>query len=119
MTLDENVLKNVARIEGVDVDFLKRGVNAGRIIVFGNVKRKNVKPVAIGEGLTTKVNVNIGTSGTVVNIDMEVEKAKVAVEYGADTIMDLSTGGNIDEIRRILLKASEPLPFGTVPTYQA
>ncbi|MCI4437649.1 MAG: phosphomethylpyrimidine synthase ThiC [Ignisphaera sp.] len=119
MTLDENVLKNVARIEGVDIDFLKRGINAGRIIVFGNVKRKNVKPVAIGEGLTTKVNVNIGTSGTVVNIDMEVEKAKVAVEYGADTIMDLSTGGNIDEIRRILLKASEPLPLGTVPTYQA
>jgi phosphomethylpyrimidine synthase len=50
---------------------------------------------------------------------MEIEKARISVEYGADTIMDLSTGGNIDEIRRTLIEASKPLPFGTVPTYQA
>ena len=118
-TVDESVLKDVAKLEGVDVEFLQRGLLSGRIIVFGNVKRGFVKPVAIGEGLFTKVNVNIGTSGTVVDLDMEVRKAKVAVEFGADTIMDLSTGGNIDEIRRTLIEASKPLPFGTVPTYQA
>ena len=116
----EDVLKIVAKIEGVDIDHLRRGIASGRIIVFGNVRReKVVRPTAIGEGLSTKVNVNIGTSGTVVDIAMEIEKARIAVEYGADTIMDLSTGGNLDEIRRTLLEASKPLPFGTVPTYQA
>jgi len=118
-SIDEEVLKSVAELEGVDVEFLKRGILSGRIIVFGNVKRRFLKPIAIGEGLFTKVNVNIGTSGTVADLDMEVRKARVAVEYGADTVMDLSTGGNLDEIRRALLKASEPLPLGTVPTYQA
>jgi len=118
-SVDEEVLKSVAELEGVDVEFLKRGIISGRIIVFGNVKRRFLKPIAIGEGLFTKVNVNIGTSGTVADLDMEVRKARVAVEYGADTVMDLSTGGNLDEIRRALLKASEPLPLGTVPTYQA
>lgn len=118
-SVDEEVLKSVAELEGVDVEFLKRGILSGRIIVFGNVKRRFLKPIAIGEGLFTKVNVNIGTSGTVIDLDMEVRKARVAVEYGADTVMDLSTGGNLDEIRRALLKASEPLPLGTVPTYQA
>lgn len=118
-SVDEEVLKSVAELEGVDVEFLKRGILSGRIIVFGNVKRRFLKPIAIGEGLFTKVNVNIGTSGTVADLDMEVRKARVAVEYGADTVMDLSTGGNLDEIRRALLKASEPLPLGTVPTYQA
>jgi len=118
-SVDEEVLKSIAELEGVDVEFLKRGILSGRIIVFGNVKRRFLKPIAIGEGLFTKVNVNIGTSGTVADLDMEVRKARVAVEYGADTVMDLSTGGNLDEIRRALLKASEPLPLGTVPTYQA
>jgi len=117
--VDESVLKDVAKFEGVDVEFLLRGLSSGRIILFGNVKRSFVKPVAIGEGLFTKVNVNIGTSGTVVDLGMEVKKARVAVDFGADTIMDLSTGGNLDEIRRTLIEASKPLPFGTVPTYQA
>jgi phosphomethylpyrimidine synthase len=117
--VDESVLKDVAKFEGVDVEFLLRGLSSGRIILLGNVKRSFVKPVAIGEGLFTKVNVNIGTSGTVVDLGMEVKKARVAVDFGADTIMDLSTGGNLDEIRRTLIEASKPLPFGTVPTYQA
>lgn len=117
--LDEVILKRIADEEGVDVAFLRRGIVSGRIIVVRNVKRSYVKPVAIGEGLRTKVNVNIGTSGTVIDIDMEIEKAKVAVKYGSDTVMDLSTGGDIDEIRRTLIEASSPLPFGTVPIYQA
>jgi len=117
--INEEILKSVAEFEGVNVEFIKRGMLSGRIIVFGNIRRRFLKPTAIGEGLFTKVNVNIGTSGTIVDLDMEVKKARVAVEYGADTIMDLSTGGDLDEIRKILLKASEPLPFGTVPTYQA
>ncbi|MEM0311238.1 MAG: phosphomethylpyrimidine synthase ThiC [Ignisphaera sp.] len=117
--IDEGVIKGVASAEGVDVDFVRRGVEGGRIVVFGNVRRRGLKLVAIGEGLSTKVNVNIGTSGTVVDIDMEVEKARVAVEYGSDTIMNLSTGGDLDEVRKRLIDASKPLPFGTVPTYQA
>ncbi len=118
-SFDDAILKSVASFEAVDVEFIRRGVKSGRIIVFGNVKRDNVKPVAIGEGLSTKVNVNIGTSGTVADLNMEIKKARVAVEYGSDTIMDLSTGGNLDEVRRKLMEVSKPLPFGTVPTYQA
>ncbi len=110
----------VARSEDVDPVKLARRLGEGRVIIPRNTRRKGrVRIIGIGEGLFTKVNVNIGTSGTLVNIEMEKEKARVAVKYGSDTIMDLSTGGNISEIRRILMEASEPLPFGTVPTYQA
>jgi len=112
-------LYELSKIEGVEVEKLRKLLAEGKIIVVRNVRRKNVKIVGIGRELTTKVNVNIGTSATVLNLDMEKEKARIAVKYGADTIMDLSTGGNLSEIRRELMKASEPLPFGTVPTYQA
>lgn len=117
--LDEQIVKNIALEEGVDIEFLRRGISNGRIVIPMNTKRSYVKPIAIGEGLRTKVNVNIGTSGSIVDVNMEIEKAKIAINYGSDTIMDLSTGGNIDEIRRILIEASKPLPFGTVPIYQA
>jgi len=116
--IDESILKIISSEEGVDIDFLKRGLSRGRIVIAKNIKRNNVKPIAIGSGLRTKVNVNIGTSGNVVDVAMETEKARTAAIYGADTIMDLSTGGDIDEVRRILIEASKPLPFGTVPTYQ-
>jgi len=113
-------LISVARAEGVDVDKLRRWLAEGKVIIVRNIVRSGrVKLVGVGKGLSTKVNVNIGTSTTVVNIDMEKEKASIAVKYGADTIMDLSVGGDIREIRRELMRASEPLPFGTVPTYQA
>jgi len=113
-------VREIAKEEGIDVERLRRGIASGRIIVVRNITRLDrVRPRAIGEGLSTKVNVNVGTSGTVVDVEMERRKARVAVEYGSDTIMDLSTGGDLDEIRRILIKESEPLPFGTVPTYQA
>ena len=113
-------VREVAKAEGVDPLKLAKRLAAGRVIIPRNVRRAGrVRVIGIGEGLTTKVNVNIGTSGTVVNLDMEREKARVAVKYGSDTIMELSTGGDLRHIRRVLLKESEPLPFGTVPTYQA
>jgi len=117
-SIPEEILK-VAKIEDVDPNKLRDRLASGKVIIPRNNRRYNVNILGIGEGLTTKVNTNIGTSGTVVNIDMEREKARVAVKYKSDTIMDLSTGGDLDEIRRILIKESEPLPFGTVPTYQA
>ncbi len=115
---DEIVI--VAKEEGVDPRKLAKLVAEGRAIVPRNVRRTGkVRPIGIGEGLRTKVNVNIGTSGTVIDVEMEKAKARIAVEYGSDTIMDLSTGGDLDEIRRVLMEVSQPLPFGTVPTYQA
>jgi len=111
-------MKLVADIENVPVDWLRQRVAKGTVIIPRNIARENVKIVGIGEGLTTKVNVNIGTSTLYVNLNMEIEKAKVAIKYGTDTIMDLSTGGDLDHIRKELMKVA-PVPFGTVPIYQA
>lgn len=117
---EENELKNVALAEGVSVERLQRLLDAGRVVIPRNAKRAFGEIVlkAIGEELSTKVNVNVGTSKDYVNLDEEVEKAKVALTYGADTIMDLSTGGGLDETRRAILKAVN-VPVGTVPIYQA
>jgi phosphomethylpyrimidine synthase len=113
-------IKAVAKLEGINPDKLRTRLAEGRIIVAQNRQRKGkVKVLGVGEGLSTKVNVNIGTSATVYDLDMEKAKARIAVDYGSDTIMDLSTGGDIDKVRRALMEASEPLPFGTVPTYQS
>lgn len=112
-------LKIIAEQENVAPEKLRTRLAEGRIIVTRNLRRTGkVLIFGIGEGLSTKVNVNIGTSATVCNLEMEKEKARIAVEYGSDTIMDLSTGGDLDKVRTELMKASEPLPFGTVPTYQ-
>ena len=109
----------VAKKEGVDPNKLRIKVAEGKVIVPRNLRRKDkVNVIGVGEGLSTKVNVNVGTSTTVMDLEMEKEKAKVAVKYGADTIMDLSVGGDLRSIRLMLMKESEPLPFGTVPTYQ-
>ena len=113
-------IREAARAEGIDPEKLRKLIASGRAIIVRNVKRiGKVRIVAVGEGLSTKVNVNVGTSGTVVDLEMEKEKARIAVEYGSDTIMDLSTGGNLDEIRRVIMEVAQPLPLGTVPTYQA
>jgi len=111
-------MKLVAEIEDVPVEWLRQRVAKGTVIIPRNMVKENVKIVGIGEGLTTKVNVNIGTSTLYTNLDMEIEKAKIAIKYGTDTIMDLSTGGDLDHIRRELIKVA-PVPFGTVPIYQA
>lgn len=113
-------MKLVAREEDVSLDFIVRAVASGSIIIPKNVARpqRERKVVGIGKGLKTKVNVNIGTSTLHQDLDEEISKAKVAVKYGADTIMDLSDGGDIDHIRQTLLEAA-PITFGTVPVYQA
>jgi phosphomethylpyrimidine synthase len=121
---EEHELERVAVAEGTSVEKLQRLLDAGRVAIPRNAKRRDeagnraIALKAIGEGMSTKVNVNVGTSKDYVNLDDEVEKANVAVQYGADTIMDLSTGGDLDETRRRILKAID-VPMGTVPIYQA
>ncbi len=94
-----------------------RRIATGRIVITRNMERENVIPLGIGEGLRTKINANVGTSADLCDLNLEVEKAKIAVNYGADTVMDLSTSGNLDEIRRTILNAVD-VPIGTVPIYQ-
>jgi phosphomethylpyrimidine synthase len=110
----------VAKEEGISLDNIIHKVANGAIIIPNNNsrKQKKIRTTAIGSGLKTKVNVNIGTSTLSQDIDEEISKAKVAVKYGGDTIMDLSDGGDLDSIREKLLDAA-PITFGTVPIYQA
>ncbi len=115
--LDFEWVKEVAKSEGVDSDKLIRLIARGEVIIPRNVRREST-PKPIGKLVSTKVNANVGTSADYVNIKEEVEKAKVAEKAGADFIMDLSTGGNLDEIRRKIMDAIS-VPFGTVPIYQA
>lgn len=109
-------MKSVAAREGVDAEFIREGVAKGTIVILKNINHA-IEPVGVGEGLFTKVNANIGTSSDLVDIDEELKKLRAAITAGADTVMDLSTGGDLDEIRRIILKEST-IPVGTVPIYQ-
>jgi phosphomethylpyrimidine synthase len=110
----------VAKEEEISLDNIIHKMTNGAIIIPNNNsrKQKKIRTTAIGSGLKTKVNVNIGTSTLSQDIDEEISKAKVAVKYGGDTIMDLSDGGDLDSIREKLLDAA-PITFGTVPIYQA
>jgi len=107
-----------AKAEGVSPDYIREGVAQGTIVLCKNKKSNLTKPCAIGKGLKTKVNVNIGTSKDRVNIEEELKKLEIAIKYGADAVMDLSTGGDLDEIRKII-RENCPVPLGTVPIYQA
>ena len=112
-------MKQVAKDEDVTLDWLLPKIAIGSIIIpSNNVRPQKIHNVGIGKGMKTKVNVNIGTSTLNVNVEEEIEKAKVAVKYHADTIMDLSDGGDVGSIRRTLLDAA-PITFGTVPIYEA
>ncbi len=111
-------MKLVAQEEGLDPELIRQGVAEGTIVIPANTKHKLGSYCGIGKGLTTKVNANIGTSSDYSALDTELEKLRVAVEYKADTVMDLSTGGDIGAIRRAILSHS-PIPLGTVPIYQA
>jgi len=111
-------MKKVARDEGKSIEQITKALASGRIIIPRNVKREDIEVKGIGEGLRTKINANVGTSPDYASIDDEVEKAKVAVKYGADAVMDLSVGGDIDEVRRRVIRAVR-VPVGTVPIYQA
>jgi phosphomethylpyrimidine synthase len=107
-----------AEYEGVEPEFIRKGIENGNIVVIRNKKHKSISPLAIGKGLKTKVNANIGTSKDRTDIDLELKKVRVSVAAGADTIMDLSTGGDIRAIRKAIIKESS-LVIGTVPIYQA
>lgn len=112
-------MKAVAKDEDVSLDWLMARMASGSIIIpHNNVRPQKIKVVGIGKGMKTKVNVNIGTSTLLNDLEAEIKKAEVAVKYHADTIMDLSDGGDVGMIRRTLLEAA-PITFGTVPVYEA
>ncbi len=110
-------MKAVAKDEGVSEEYVRDMAAQGKIVIPNNTGR-NCNIVGIGKGLRTKINASIGTSTDIADMGLEVEKAKVAEACGADTLMDLSVGGNIKKIRREVLQAIN-LPVGTVPLYQA
>lgn len=111
-------MKEVALQEGLDPEFIRKGVADGNIAICRNNKHKKIPPLGIGKGLKTKVNANIGTSRDIKELDCELEKLDVAIKAGADAIMDLSTGGDVDLVRSRIMEKSTVI-VGTVPIYQA
>lgn len=110
-------MEYVANSEELDVNLIKDEIKRGRLIIPANINHKNLKPIGIGIATRTKINANIGSSSIENSIDNEIEKTLTSIKYGADTIMDLSTGGNLDKIREAVI-ANSPAPIGTVPMYQ-
>ncbi|MGZ7046685.1 MAG: phosphomethylpyrimidine synthase [Methanobacterium sp.] len=110
-------MKAVAADEGVSEELIRKSIAQGTIAIPSNINR-DVKSVGVGAGLRTKVNATIGTSTDICDFDMEEDKAKIAMAYQADTLMELSVGGDLDEIRQRILKISD-IPVGSVPVYQA
>jgi len=111
-------VKYIAQQEDVSEEFIQQYVAEGKIIIPANVNHVNLVPHGIGKGLTIKVNANIGTSSDYGTTDSELEKLHTAIHFGADAVMDLSTGGDITATRQVIIAAST-LPVGTVPIYQA
>ncbi|MBI2917676.1 MAG: phosphomethylpyrimidine synthase ThiC [Chloroflexi bacterium] len=111
-------MQRAAQREGLDPDVIREGLARGTTCLPANINHRHLDPSAIGQGLRTKVNANIGTSSDFSNPETELVKLRVLTEAGADTVMDLSTGGDISSVRRLLLGQTS-LPFGTVPIYQA
>jgi phosphomethylpyrimidine synthase len=111
-------LRKIAKAEGMSPEHLRELVASGKVVIPWNPIHAPARLSGIGKGLRTKVNVNIGTSKDFPRLATELKKVAVSLLYGADTLMDLSTGGNIRKIRRRIL-AETPLPLGTVPIYQA
>ena len=115
-----NAMRRVAEREALPPEVIRDEVAAGRLVIPANVGHlaKRLDPMAIGQVAKVKINANIGNSAVTSDIEAELEKLHHAVHYGADTVMDLSTGGNIDAIRQAIIDLS-PVPIGTVPIYQA
>jgi phosphomethylpyrimidine synthase len=107
-----------AKQENVEAEFIRKGVEEGTIVVVRNNRHRTIPALAIGKGLRTKINTNVGTSKDRADMALELEKVHVSIAAGTDTIMDLSTGGDLGTIRRAILEAST-VPVGTVPIYQA
>jgi thiamine biosynthesis protein ThiC len=110
-------VERLAKVEGLSAEELAQKVAQGRAVILKNKQRKNSIPIAIGEGLRTKVNANIGTSPDCVDFTDELHKIQVAIAAGADSIMELSIGGDVDAFHRKVLDTFT-LPIGSVPTYQ-
>jgi phosphomethylpyrimidine synthase len=108
----------VAQAESLAPELVRDEVARGRLIIPANVNHTCLEPMAIGIASRCKINANIGNSATTSNIEEELEKLRASVKYGADTVMDLSTGGDIPEIRKAIINNS-PVPIGTVPIYEA
>ncbi|WP_104711654.1 phosphomethylpyrimidine synthase ThiC [Helicobacter felis] len=107
----------IANVEEVSPECVRAEVARGRLIIPANIQHQNLEPMGIGIALKTKINANIGSSAIIHSVDEEVEKLRIAIKYGADTVMDLSTGGDLDAIRQEIINASS-VPIGTVPMYQ-
>ena len=115
----ENLLgKNFKKEDLVTAEFVKDEVAAGRAVIPSNINHPELEPMIIGKNFLVKVNANIGNSSVISNVYDEIEKLLWAVKWGSDTVMDLSTGQNIHEIREWIIRNS-PVPIGTVPIYQA
>jgi len=114
----EAPLRKIAKAEGMSPERLRELLASGKVVIPWNPIHAPERASGIGKGLRTKVNVNLGTSKDFPSLAPELKKVAVSLQYGADTIMDLSTGGDIRKIRRRIL-ARTPLPLGTVPIYQA
>ncbi|OGQ07293.1 MAG: phosphomethylpyrimidine synthase [Deltaproteobacteria bacterium RIFCSPLOWO2_12_FULL_40_28] len=111
-------MQYVAKRENLSPEWVRQEIARGRMIIPANVNHLSLEPMAIGIAASCKINANIGNSAVTSKIDEELEKLHRAVHLGADTVMDLSTGGNIPEIRKSIIQAS-PVPIGTVPIYEA
>lgn len=107
----------VAQTEKLNPQLVRSEVAAGKMIIPANIHHENLLPMAIGREAKTKINANIGNSSLSSDIDAELEKLQICLKYGADTVMDLSTGGDLDMIRSAII-ANSSVPIGTVPMYQ-
>jgi phosphomethylpyrimidine synthase len=110
-------IKTVAGKESINPETLAQDIARGHTVIARNMNHR-ISPTGIGRGLSTKINANIGTSKDKVSFDEEMEKLGICVKYGADAVMDLSTGGNIKALRKLMMEKS-PLSVGTVPIYEA
>lgn len=111
-------MESCAKTEGVTPEFIREGMEKGTIVICRNVNHTGIVPLAIGEGLRTKVNANIGTSKDHIDLDLELTKLRIATDAGADAVMDLSTGGDLAVIRKAVMDEAK-VAIGTVPIYQA
>jgi phosphomethylpyrimidine synthase len=110
-------MKTAAAAESIDEEKLRQFVAEGKVVIPCNKNHKNLVPIGIGKGLRTKINANIGTSGDYDKLEDELKKVDMVIKHKSDTVMDLSTGGDVSKIRRALIERST-IPFGNVPVYQ-
>ena len=110
-------MRAVANVEELAAETIRSEVARGRLIIPANIRHTNLALMGIGVATKTKINANIGSSALASDIEQEIHKVQTSIKYGADTIMDLSTGGDLDAIRAAVI-AHSSVPIGTVPIYQ-